>query len=255
MQLDYQTDGGAGARARLGLIVLHVDETIESEFRHLAGLDGVAVYTTRVPSGAQLNEATIQAMAADIPAAARLFPPAANFDVIAYACTSGATIIGPDNVARIIREARAPHGPGSFAQVHITDPLTAVKAATRVLGVQRLGFVTPYIASVSAAMRAALEADGLTITGFGSFAQSEEAVVARITPESTYRAILQVGRSADCDAVFVSCTNVRTLRILADAESALGLPVISSNQALAWHMLHLAGIRQQQKGLGRLLSH
>ncbi len=254
MGLAYQTDGGAGARARLGLIILHVDETIESEFRRLTDIDGVAVYITRVPSGAELNEGTIRAMAADIPVAARLMPPAADFDVLAYACTSGATILGPKKVSEAIRNARPAGSPGSFAHARITDPLTAAKAAFRALEVKRVGFITPYVASVSGAMHAALEADGLTIAGFGSFEQSEEAVVARISPESTFRAILHVGRSEACDAVFVSCTNVRTLEVLARAEETLGLPVISSNQALAWHMLRRAGIDQRLEGMGRLMT-
>lgn len=254
MRLPYQTDSGCGTRACLGLIVLHIDETIESEFRRLTDIGDVAVYTTRVPSGEQLYEETIRAMAADIPVAARLFPAAADLDVIGYACTSGATIIGPENITEAIRQARRTDGPGSFAHTKITDPLTAVKAATRALEVKRLGFLTPYIASVSGAMRAALEAEGLTIGGFGSFETSEEAVVARISPDSILQAILRVGRSAACDAVFVSCTHLRTLDVLTRAEEMLGLPVISSTQALAWHMLRQAGITHRPEGMGRLMT-
>lgn len=255
MQLKYTTDGGAGARARLGLIVLHVDETIESEIRRLIDdLDGVAVYCTRVQSGAQLNERTLCEMAARIPDAARLLPPEATMDVVGYACTSGSTIIGPDNVARAIREARPASSPGTFARTAVTDPLTAVRAACTHLGLRRLGFVTPYITSVSASMRAALEAGGLDISAFGTFAQSQEYTVARISPRSVRDAISRVGRSANCDGVFVSCTNLRTLDVLESAEQDLGMPVISSNQALAWHMLRLAGIPRGRRGLGTLMN-
>jgi len=251
MRLTYRTDDGIARRARLGLIVLQVDETVESEFHRLTAIDGVAVYVSRVPSGAQLNEETILAMEAEIPAAACLFPPVAEFGVIGYACTSGATIIGPRNVAAAVRNAGGGH---RFAGAVITDPLTAVKAAARALNVIRLGFVSPYVPGVSAAMRAALEADGFTISTFGSFEQSEEAVVARISAQSVYDAMLRVGQSADCDAVFVSCTNIRTLEVLPDAEQALGLPIVTSNQALAWHMLRLAGIEGQLPDHGRLMS-
>ena len=132
-------------------------------------------------------------------------------------------------------------------------PLTAVRAACQALGVQQLGFVTPYVAQVSERLRSALEEGGPTITGFGSFEESEECKVARISPESVYEAILKVGQSAPCDAVFVSCTNVRTLDILERAEASLGKPVISSNQALAWHMLRLSGIDDALPGYGQLL--
>lgn len=242
MRLDYDSDEGRAGRARFGLIVLQVDETIEDEFPRLAGGEGIAVHVTRVASGAEVTEATLSAMEAEIPAAAGLLPPGADFDVIGYACTSGATIIGAANVVRAVRAARPGPGAGSFADTRVTDPLTAVKAACGALGVQRLGFVTPYVAAVSAAMRASLEADGLEIAAFGSFEQAEERRVARITRDSIRRAVEQVAAAAPCDAVFVSCTNARTLEIIEPAEARLGLPVISSTQALAWHMLRLAGI-------------
>lgn len=44
------------------------------------------------------------------------------------------------------------------------------------------------------------------------------------------------------DGVFVSCTSLRTMKIIGDVESRLYKPIISSNQALAWHMMRLACI-------------
>ncbi|MEJ2654781.1 MAG: hypothetical protein P8Z69_05650 [Acidihalobacter sp.] len=254
MKLDYVTDEGSGVRARIGLIALHVDETLETEIRPLLGIEGVALYCTRVQSGAELNERTLAESASRIPDAARLLPPNAHMDVVAYACTSGATIIGPQNVASAIRQSRPADAPGSFAQTAVTDPLTAVKAACAQLGIRRLGFVTPYVPSVSAAMREALEAEGIEIVAFGSFEQSEEHLVARISPDSVREALLRLGRSAACDGLFASCTNLRTLGILQETEDMLGIPVLSSNQALAWHILSLAGVSAPRSGAGALMA-
>ena len=135
----------------------------------------------------------------------------------------------------------------------MTDPITAVTAALRALDVKRIGFVTPYIAEVSAAMRQNLETAGFEIAAFGSFEQIEEQVVARIDSTSVRQAILDVGTDAVCDAVFVSCTNLRTRNVIPETEIALGRPVISSNQALAWHMQRLAGIEDGPTGCGRLM--
>ena len=85
----------------------------------------------------------------------------AEFDVIGYGCTSGATIIGPDRVAATVRKVRP--------AAKVTDPITAVMAACDAMKVSRLGFVTPYVEQVSAAMRALLEGKGYKIAGFGSF--------------------------------------------------------------------------------------
>lgn len=240
--LPFETDDGPGHRAVLGLIVLQADEAIEGEFRRWAGFDGVALHHSRVPSGAHLTAETIRDMETALPEAAGLLPE--SCDAIGYACTSGATIIGEDRVVEIVGAAR----PGAA----VTDPLTAVKAALRTLGLTRIGFVTPYVADVSGAMRRNLEEAGLRIVSFGSFEQSEERIVARIAPASILQAVLAIGGSEDCEAVFVSCTNLRTLDIIGEAEATLGKPVISSNQALAWHMLRLEGIADRPEGLGTL---
>lgn len=246
MPLSFEIDNGIGNRAALGLIVLQADETIEAEFRTFIGQDGVALYHSRIPSAPDVTAETLARMEAEIPAATRLLPDAVRFDAIGYACTSGATIIGSANVAQAIRTVK----PGAAT----TDPLTAAKAAFRALNVTQMGFVTPYVATVSQAMRDSLEADGLSIKAFASFEQSDEHTVACIAPSSVLQAICDIGSMPDCEAVFVSCTNLRTAKILATAEARLKKPVVSSNQALAWHMLRLAGVSDPVLGIGKLFE-
>lgn len=246
MALRFETDDGIGARARLGLIVLQVDETIEPEFRRFVDQAGVSLYHSRVPSAPEVTLQTLARMHTEIPAAVRLLPSSVDFDVVGYACTSGATVIGSENVAAAIRSVI----PGVAA----SEPLSAAKAACRALGVGRLAFITPYAAEVSAAMRRNFEAEGIEIAGFGSFEQIEEAVVGRISPASTLDAILDVAGSDVCDAAFVSCTNLRAAGIIEEAEARLGKPVLSSNQVLAWHMLRLAGVNEAMSGRGALFQ-
>ncbi|WP_118136690.1 aspartate/glutamate racemase family protein [Oceanicella sp. SM1341] len=245
--LPYRLDAPLGHRACLGLVVLQSDETIEQEFRRLLPVDGTALYATRIPSAAEVSAGTLARMEAHLPAAAALLPPSIDFDVVGYGCTSGATVIGPARVAELVR--------GSSTARQVTNPISAVMAACDALGVRRLGFVTPYVAEVSAAMRAALEAHGLAIAGFGSFEEAEEAKVARIHPASVLEAAIATGGAQSCDAVFLSCTNLRTIDVIAAAEATLGVPVISSNLALAWHMARLAGLdTTPAAGFGRLMQ-
>ena len=56
----------------------------------------------------------------------------------------------------------------------------------------------------------------------------------------------------EVDAVFLSCTNLRTLDVIDEIEAELGLPVVSSNQALAWHMAQLTQISPDH-AFGRLM--
>ena len=52
--------------------------------------------------------------------------------------------------------------------------------------------------------------------------------------------------------VFVSCTSVRLMQAAASIERRLGVPVTSSNHAMAWHCLRLAGIADKLPEFGRL---
>ena len=245
VKLPFEIDRGIGTSATLGLIVLQDDETLEHEMALLLHSEGVALYHSRIPMVPEITSATLHKMESELPLAIAMLPSAAEFDVIGFGCTSGATIIGADNVTAAVRKVRP--------AAKVTNPITAVMAACDALKVKRLGFVTPYVEQVSAAMRALLEGNGYKIAGFGSFEESDDRVVARISPQSLLQAITAVDAMAECDAVFVSCTNLRVIGIVEEAERRIGKPVISSNIALAWHMQELAGLRPTNNNCGALL--
>jgi maleate isomerase len=50
----------------------------------------------------------------------------------------------------------------------------------------------------------------------------------------------------------VSCTSLRLAEAVADIEAELGKPATSSNHAMAWHALRLAGVTDQLPTRGRL---
>jgi len=137
----------------------------------------------------------------------------------------------------------------------VTDPLRAAQTALAALGARSVALVTPYVASVTGPIRAAFEAAGLSVPAITSFDEKSEARVARIDPASTVAAALAVGRAAPSDAVFLSCTNLRTLEIIDTLEDALDRPVLSSNLCLAWHMARLAGAPVSDTAPCRLFRH
>jgi maleate isomerase len=102
--LSFDTDDGFGARARLGLIVLESDQTIEAEARML-DLDGVDIYHSRIPNALEVTPETLTDMEARLPIAAALLPSEFEFDAIGYGCTSAATLIGAEGVAAGIHAA------------------------------------------------------------------------------------------------------------------------------------------------------
>lgn len=246
MAIPHTIDQGIGTRASLGLVVLQTDETIEHEFARLMAVDGVALHHTRIPMTPEIRPETLARMEADLPRAVSLFPTSLALDVIGYGCTSAASVIGSDGVAKAVRSVQP--------RARVTDPIDSIIAACTALKAQRVAFLTPYRPDVSARMRAVLEAAGLRIVAFGSFEQEDDRVVARISPDSILGAIEELGNRDECDAVVVSCTNLRVAGIVVEAERRLGRPVVSSNLALAWNMLRLAGIETARDDAGALFS-
>jgi len=243
--LPFETDGGFGTRARIGLIVLETDQTIEAEAR-LLDLPGVDFYHSRIPMESEVTPETLTAMEQRLPVAAGLLPPEFAFDAIGYGCTSAATLIGSDGVTAAIQSAH----PGMAC----SNPIAATIEAFRALGSQRIAIVTPYTADVTQPIVNHFGAAGLQVSAVGSFLESSDLVVARIAEDSIAAGVRTIAGRGDCDAVFVSCTSLRVMGIVADLEAEIGLPVVSSNIALFWHLLRLAGVDDKLKGFGALLA-
>ena len=243
-RLDFKTDLGAGARARIGLLVLESDQTMEWEMRQMADLPGVAIYHARLANEAEVTPETLVQMELEVPKAAALLPEYLGLKAIGYGCTSGSTIIGEQRVSELIQM--------NNPTVPTSNPLTAAKAALKRLGIKRLGLVTPYRPDVTELMQARFEEAGIVIQSVGSFYQQDDRVVGRITSDAILEAALTIGQNDLVDGVFISCTSLRAAGIIDQAEAALGKPVTASNHALAWHLLRLAGIRDDVAGFGRL---
>ena len=130
---------------------------------------------------------------------------------------------------------------GAQAQA-VTEPVSALVAACEALGISRLAFLSPCVEAVSDRLRDVLGERGVETPVFGSFAEGEEAKVVRIAPESTRAAARALLEGSGAEGVFLSCTNLDTLDIIAPLEAECGIPVLSSNLVLAWHMMRLAGL-------------
>ena len=245
--LPFATDAGIASRARIGLIVLATDFTIEHEYRALlACLPGVALYQSRIMNSAQITPETLRAMEAGIADAAAVILPGNRLDVIGYGCTSASMVLGEQTVFDRIHSARP--------EVAATTPITAAFAAFEAFGAKRIGVLTPYRADVNAIVRGYIEKKGYEVPVFGSFNEPDDGIVAAMDSASIENGIDAIMRRHKVDMVFVSCTSVRLMQSAARIERRLGVPVTSSNHAMAWHCLRLAGINDNLPEFGRLFE-
>eukprot|EP00040_Diaphanoeca_grandis_P001215 m.275179 g.275179 ORF g.275179 m.275179 type:complete len:249 (-) comp116732_c0_seq1:48-794(-) len=229
---------------RIGIIVLQSDETIERDLMIMRG--EADVFVSRVPSAQEVTAETLQSMAGHIEASASLFPQTLRFDAVAYGCTSGTAQIGVREIERLVKS-------GTQTKT-VTQPVSALVAACRHLGLNRIAFLSPYIETVSAKLRQVLLENGVQTPIFGSFGEGNDAKVVRISGASITAAAQALVKEGSVDAIFLSCTNLRTLDLITPLEAELGMPVLSSNLVLAWHLAQVSGNPEALRGPGRLFA-
>ena len=229
----------------LGLIVLQTDETIEQDFRKMIP-DNFRLYISRVPNEPEVTRDTLQRMENHIPASTSLFPNAMHFHSIGYGCTSGTAQIGQKRIGELIQSRLITQA--------VTEPVSALIAACRFLNIKQLAFLSPYIEDVSKHLRQVIASQGIATPIFGTFAEADDAKVAAITADSIAQAAIQLTKDQPIDGLFLSCTNLHTLDVIPTLEETIGVPVLSSNQVLAWHMAQLADKTVRLAGPGTLFQ-
>ncbi len=242
--IPYELDGGIAERAAIGVIVLGSDHTIEYEFRSFLDVEGVGFYESRIKNSPTITPATLAQMEARIPDCAEVILEGVDLDVIAYGCTSASMVIGEERVFERIHERRP--------EAKCTTPITAAFAAFRALNARNLAVLTPYRQDVNDQVARYIENKGFNVVAFGSFNEEDDNRAAKISTDSIKQAAIELGKPEYVDLVFVSCTSLRIAPVINDIENCIGKPVTSSNHALAWHCLRLAGIDDRNPNFGQL---
>ncbi len=245
LSLTSRCDGGPTRDGAVGLLALATDHVCEGDLRRVLPQDRLPLYVSRVTIATELSVDTLAAMRGDIARAAALLLPESRLDVIAYGCTSGTMVIGEDIVFAEIRKVR----PG----IACTTPPTACLAAFAALGVKRIAVLAPYPHAVNLRVRRYLQLHGLDVPVFGGFNKDKDADIAAISVDSIIESAHLLDRP-EIDGIFLSCTGLRAIDAVEPLEAMLEKPVVTSNQALAWHAMRLAGCRDHISGFGHLLS-
>ncbi len=237
------------SKARIGLVVLASDYTIEHEFREtLNAIDssGIALFHARIANAPNITPKTLAAMGPTVTETAHRLLPGDELDVLAYGCTSASFVLGSDVVHAMLNEAKP--------RAETTNPASAAFAALRAVNAKRIAVLTPYRRDVNMHVLTGLTNTGFDVRAFGSFSEEMDPVVAEIDSESIASALRQLTADEDVDAAFVSCTSIRMMSAIEDLETDLGITVISSNQAIIWNCLRLAGVSEKPGGLGQLFK-
>lgn len=234
-----------GDRARLGLMVPSGNQVCEAEIHAMLPAGAAALVTRLELRGS--SEPELLRMLDALEVAARLLADARPA-LIGFHCTAVSTF-APAMADGIVRRIESAAGRPATATAD------AILAALGALGARRVLLVTPYVAPVHEREIAFLAAHGITVTGGAMMGLDTNAEMAGLPPaEIAARCRAAAAEAPGAEACFISCTAIRSAGLVAPLEAELGMPVITSNQAMAWHMLRRCGIAEAAPGFGRLMA-
>ncbi|MGH3664721.1 MAG: maleate cis-trans isomerase family protein [Egibacteraceae bacterium] len=209
---------------RVGLLIPSSNTVMEVDFyRHLP--PPVTVHTARMfmesttaqGENRMLDEFTVPAAVA---------VGTARPDVVVFGCTSAGALRGNAYDAELCQRI------AESTQATAISVIRSVRDAIARRGGRRVGVITPYVDELNAKIRASIEHSGdvevVDIVGLGL---DENFTIAEVEPRAIVDFAVEQFGSQSIDLLFASCTNFRAVDALPGLEAALGVPVVTSNQA------------------------
>lgn len=230
-----------GWRLRIGMLLPSSNRVAEPEIPAMLP-EGVSLHTTRLKLAGSAREQLL-AMTEKVEEGAALLADA-GVDLIAFHCTAVSTF-DPAMEGRLKQRITA------VAKKPATTTAEALVAAFRALGARRIVLVSPYIREVNQQEIAFFAHHGIAVLCDVGLALSGGEAFAKVDPGEWYRLTL-ANRHDEAEAYFLSCTTIRATPVISALERDLGKPVVTSNQALAWHALRTGGVRDQMPDFGEL---
>lgn len=239
---------------RIGLIVPSSNVTVETELPRLLSRHADATFSFH---GSRMRMHTVspeelRAMNAQQDRCTDEVADA-GVDAVLYACLVAIMAMGPGEHIRT-EKAVADQLAARGLEAAVVSSAGALVQALRHQGIGRVALVMPYVPALADTVTGYLEAEGLEVVDRVALGVADNAEVACI-PGST---VMDAARGLDrrrAEAVVISaCVQMPSLDLVAEAEEALGLPVLSAATAGAHTLLTGLGLAPVLPGAGRLLA-
>lgn len=229
---------------KIGVIVPSWNTVMEYETQRLAamGNTGASVHAMRIPHTADTEE-RLMGLSEQAPEAAKLLAHA-KVNVIGYGCTASGFLHTPAQdqalAQRITRETGIPCATSSRAIVE----------GLRALGAQKLSLASPYAPWLNERLKHYLTADGFEVLAMQGLSTEAHSTITR----ERILALVDEVVHPQTEAIFISCSNFRTLDIIDAVEQKYAKPVVTSNASMMWAMLRLMNDKRVVPGAGRLFT-
>src|SRR5215472_13215272 len=195
-----------GSRGRIGLLVPSVNIVVEPE-TSLMLPEGVTAHAARVSLESSEELAGVSDLVRNAENAVKQLLPA-RVEVIGFACTTASFYAGVKGEQRLRARLEKVGG------VPVVTAIGAVVVAFAWLGARRVAMATPYSTRVNALAEAFLNASGIDVVSSAGLEIHDTADIGFVDEET----VLRIARRAvrvGVDALFLSCTNLPTVSVIA----------------------------------------
>ena len=211
-------------RPSVGLIVLNTDFTFERDFARLFNNQkpNFDFYFNRIHFANPMTPESLAAIEGDLTEVSSEILPNYDLDLVVFNCTSSSSIIGDQAIELAIKKSKP------TAKVLTTSQ--AVVSNIKRKGLKKVSVLTPYSAEISALLVDYFQRNSLEIVSFMYMDMSDDRDVAMVSPNN----IITAAKEAivdEADALFISCTAMRSTEVISVIEKEIGKPVFTSNQA------------------------
>ena len=233
---------------RLGILVPSADVVVEPDFQRFAPRE-LTYYTSRsYQKGLQtVSDATLNQIVDSADEAAASLAHA-NPELICFCCTSASFMRGPGWDQQLA--ARLSHAAGGIPTVTTSS---AIIEALQALAARSVFMLTPYPEVRNQIEIEFFRASGIDVKSHARFDCRMGWEIPGIPPHKIVELATANRRAmSGLDALFLSCTNLRSMQVAQQLEAALEIPVVTSNQASLWLCLGRLGIDAREISAGHL---
>lgn len=207
--------------------------------------EGVTVHGNRILARGNTPEGIIEMEKSAARAAGELGH--GRMSVIAYACLATSLVKGIAWSREVARQIAADTGCAA------TTAATATLEALQALNVKRIAVASPYPEHIQALLPAYFAQSGFDVVSTRNMGIQNSLELWKI-PGDEVRAFAAAVDAPAAQALCIVATDLPTVAEIARLERELGKPVVTTNQAILWKALMLAGIEDPIEGFGALLA-